>query len=833
MDLASENRLFVEFEAAVLSPVPAGSRSARAFKVGWLIKSIDVDSASIRYRCFHFSRILSPQFESIYFTSANELKKALPGLDAIIIVKRIDKEVPDIVARAKFHHVPAFLDLCDDMIAPGYVKNEFGVNLIRYMAVAPFLAGVTVPSARMAERMQGYAADNGYPDLPVHVIPDIAETWDVYRETYKSVTGRTIGKKLGPEARRKEHGPKKVIWFGNFGASHSNFGVFSLKPAFKSLRAVNEEIPLELVIVSNNEAVYRALVHDCGFETRYVPWSATAVYSELASADAALLTTGDDDFCHIKSSSRVLQAFAAGVPVITAKGPAIAEFDDAIAVGKMKDALRACLGPGRARFVAPRLASAQRILERYTPERIGGIWADLLKSAIKSSRPQRTFTRGSKYLIVLEPGDDLQAARSLIFSLKNRLDVDYVLLVSTDLVESQPKFGSVLRISRKFPRFFSGRVEGVRNLLLDCAAVVVERPDAPVARMIAAQAMLLGVPLVTSEDAVTRIADKVAPTVPGEAKVIRNPGPFDERLNSDGTVDWAFVVHEKARGWILDAICREIGSRQPDSWQMCYYPDTPPVARNLFFSHYALFQAFIDDQPEAASDANIFVWYTHPREENPIAVAKLLLSFEKVTKVIFACESNRQLWIERGLEEDKTAVVLGAADPDLFRFHERGEGVVGLSSSFYERKNPDLLLQVMKLLPHREFVLVGRNWNQYALFEEMKALPNFTYTTAPYRDYPAIYETFDVFLSMSSLEGGPIPLVEAMMGNAVPVASRTGFAPDLIRHGENGFIFDLDAPAEDIAGMIEAAFDLPANIRASVEDLSWDNFSAEIVNLAE
>jgi len=139
----------------------------------------------------------------------------------------------------------------------------------------------------------------------------------------------------------------------------------------------------------------------------------------------------------------------------------------------------------------------------------------------------------------------------------------------------------------------------------------------------------------------------------------------------------------------------------------------------------------------------------------------------------------------------------------------------------------------MKLLPHRQFTLIGRRWNQYALFEEMRALPNFTYKSASYREYPNIYATFDVFLSLSSLEGGPIPLVEAMMSNAVPVASRTGFAPDLIRHGENGFILDVDASAEAIAEMIEAAFDLPGNIRETVEKYDWDNFSASIVKLAE
>jgi len=834
MDLASERNLFVEFEGAVLSPLTQVPSLVRPYRIGWLLKSLDVDSASIRYRCFHFARVLSPRFKSIYFTSATEMQNALPTLDAIILVKRIDKAVPSLVAKARLYHVPVFLDLCDDMIAPGYVKNEFGVNLLRFLGIVPFLAGVTVPSARMADRIAGYASDNGFPSLKVHVVPDVAETWDVYRATYKAITGQDVQGALTGPGRPQSFGPKKVVWFGNYGASHSNFGIFSLKPTLKSLRAVNQEIPLELVIISNSEPVYKALVHECGFLTRYVPWSPEAVYSELASAHAALLTTGDDDFCEIKSSSRVLQAFAAGVPVITAKGPAISEFDDAIAVGRMKDALRSCLGPSRQRFVPPRLASARRILPRYTPERIGMIWASLLSASIRLGRAARAQIRRNTYLLILEPGDDVKKAHALLSTVKQHRDIEYVLLVASELVESQPSFGRILRLSRKYPRFYSGRLEGIRNLLVDCAGVVVERRSASVAKLVGGYAAQLGIPVLTSEEAVARFSRTSAlANVDRETPSIRNPGPFEERLNDDGTVDWSFIVNEKARGWILDGICREIGSRQPDSWQVCYHPDVPPEAKNFFFSHYALFQAFVDEQPEKLENSKTFVWYTHPREENANSVARLLLAFERVTKVVFACESNRQLWIERGLAEEKTAVILGAADPRLFRYHERGNGIVGLSSSFYERKNPDCLLAVLKLLPHREFMLVGRNWNQYALFEEMQALPNFTYKTAPYRDYPAIYANFDVYLSISSLEGGPIPLVEAMMSNAVPVASRTGFAPDLIDHGRNGYVFDLDAPAERIAELIEKAFELEGDVRETVEQYSWDAFSSAVVKLAQ
>jgi glycosyltransferase involved in cell wall biosynthesis len=622
-----------------------------------------------------------------------------------------------------------------------------------------------------------------------------------------------------------------VVWFGNYGASHSNFGTYTLRPTLKSLAAVNEEVPLELIVVSNSEPVYRALVHGCGFPTQYVPWSAPAVYSELAAADAALLTTGDDDFSKIKSSTRVLQAFAAGVPVIAAKGAAVSEFDEAITIGRMKDAVRSCLGPERHRYVPGRLKEAGRILPRYTPERIGKLWEKILADAIAASKSRPPVMQRDNLLIVLEPGDSLGTATALAKAIKQYEELDYVLMVSTELLEEEPRYWNVLRLSHVIPRFYTGKPRGMRNVLGDCSSVVVERPDAPVASLVRAHAEQLGVPVVTTSEAVLAGLSSFMKAQPIPANSVIKAGPFPERLNQDGTVDWAFLVHEKSRGWILDAICREIGSRQQASWTVVYYPDRGPDAKTYFFSHHSLFETFLEREADKVKDAQILVWYTHPRVETPSSVAKLLIAFEQATKIIFTCESNRQIWLERGLAEEKTTVVLGAADANLFRFHQRGKGSIGLSSSFYERKNPDSLLEVIKLLPHRHFQLLGRNWSQYALFEEMRALPNFTYTSAPYREYGDIYSTWDVFLSISRLEGGPIPLIEAMMSNAVPVASRTGFAPDIIHHGKNGFIFDLDASPQTIASLIESAYDLPGNIRETVDDLTWDNLSSAIVKL--
>ncbi len=310
------------------------------------------------------------------------------------------------------------------------------------------------------------------------------------------------------------------------------------------------------------------------------------------------------------------------------------------------------------------------------------------------------------------------------------------------------------------------------------------------------------------------------------------PLPLPENPAVGGSNDWLFVTDEQTRGWILDAICREIGSHQRGTWEVLYakkHVELPP-AKTYFFSHYLLYLANRRGNPHLA-DSNVMVWWTHPRDSK-YSIEEQVKAYNGLTQLIFTCSMFRDMWVERGVKPEKATVVLGAADPKLFRPHQRGQGVVGLSSAFYERKNPDTLLDLVKSMPHRRFVLLGHNWEAYSRWEELSAAPNFQYVSAPYSEYPAWNRRFDVFVSLATLEGGPIPLMEAMMCNAVPVASRTGFAPDIIRHGENGFLFDVGAPAQEIAPLIDQAFALRTDVHATVKRYSWERFAKQIHALA-
>lgn len=294
--------------------------------------------------------------------------------------------------------------------------------------------------------------------------------------------------------------------------------------------------------------------------------------------------------------------------------------------------------------------------------------------------------------------------------------------------------------------------------------------------------------------------------------------------------DLVFVVLDLAKGWILEAICREIAAFFPGKYCFHYSKSALPPAKAYFFAHYSFLPICLQLNPSIWG-SKILVWHTHPRNDMGISNDELIYVLNRATKVICACSQFARLLISQGLQSQKVTYILGAADPHLFQPHERSNGAVGFCTAFYYRKEPERILNIIKRMRSRQFILLGKGWKNYDRFAEMQALPNFSYIEAPYTEYPQHYAKMDVFVSTAKLEGGPIPLIESMMCNIVPVASNTGFAPDLIIHGENGFIFDVDSSIEIICDLIEQAFQVQTNVRKTVENLSWENFSRSVQEL--
>lgn len=325
------------------------------------------------------------------------------------------------------------------------------------------------------------------------------------------------------------------------------------------------------------------------------------------------------------------------------------------------------------------------------------------------------------------------------------------------------------------------------------------------------------------------------------------PQKAQENLINTPDSELCFVISEYNRGWVLETICRNIERYYPGRTEWGWtrknssFTGEIPNSKRYWFSHFQLLITCLDQFPWMR-ERELYVWYTHPSKDE-IPMDKIVDSLNACHKVIFTCSIHMNEMINKGVRRDRSVVVLGGSEPDTFLPHSRRSGKVGFCSAYYARKSPEIIMGLVQSMPHRQFLLLGpepkgmkttdRLWTNYERFNDLVALPNFEYVEAAYEDYPKFYSEMDVFVMPSRLEGGPIPLLEAMMCNVVPVSAVTGFAPDLIRHGKNGFLFDVDAPLGVISDLVDQGFGLDTDVRNSVINYSWKGFTEKIVGLSD
>ncbi|WP_028575396.1 glycosyltransferase [Desulfonatronovibrio hydrogenovorans] len=129
--------------------------------------------------------------------------------------------------------------------------------------------------------------------------------------------------------------------------------------------------------------------------------------------------------------------------------------------------------------------------------------------------------------------------------------------------------------------------------------------------------------------------------------------------------------------------------------------------------------------------------------------------------------------------------------------------VAGSVTRFFQVKNiemqMDMIERLKDMIPGFHYLLVapmtpaGERIKQDAV---KRGLEDHVHFLGYRSDIPEILQAMDVFVLTSFSEGTSVALLEAMASGCVPVASSTGGTPNLIEHGKNGFLFeinDLDA----------------------------------------
>ena len=207
-------------------------------------------------------------------------------------------------------------------------------------------------------------------------------------------------------------------------------------------------------------------------------------------------------------------------------------------------------------------------------------------------------------------------------------------------------------------------------------------------------------------------------------------------------------------------------------------------------------------------------------------------------KIVVPCKITKEVLISLGIKEDKIESIALGVDLEMFHALENNHqksmirknlGIpddaicigsfqkdgAGWGDGFIPKniKGPDIFLGVIKQLSGHFgnlFVLLtgpARGYVKQGL--EKLGIPYVHKYLDNYLEIVMCYQALDLYIITSRAEGGPKALLESW-ATGIPVGStRVGMPADLIVHGRNGMLADID----DVDGLTNSAVEIITNPR--------------------
>jgi len=187
----------------------------------------------------------------------------------------------------------------------------------------------------------------------------------------------------------------------------------------------------------------------------------------------------------------------------------------------------------------------------------------------------------------------------------------------------------------------------------------------------------------------------------------------------------------------------------------------------------------------------------------------------RADSIMVVAEMWRSALISRGVPADRIVVVPNGVDTSVFRppsQSERsrlrrsmgfapGETVIGFSGKPGRdkgwRKGLDVFIDALKILAQQGMRIAvavgGPGWG--TALTKIRAMGIKTYWRRfmpNLEDVAPMYRTLDFYWVTSRIEGGPVPLLEAMSSGVCCISTKVGVAPEVIKDGINGCLVDIE-----------------------------------------
>lgn len=213
---------------------------------------------------------------------------------------------------------------------------------------------------------------------------------------------------------------KKILWFGNHGASHASFGMTDLLLIKKELEAIAADIPVELIIVSNNQQKFIDYIKPMAIPTQYYEWKAESMSKHFLEADLVVIPCSKDDFSICKSANRSVLAISNGLPVVATSTAALNDLRDVMVLDDFEVGIRRYLSDFD--FVTNHIQNGKELIQQlYGQGAIGELWLQVINDVVAPQNTDNTLKRKRLDLIVaVQLPQDLSLAFPVLEEVENK-----------------------------------------------------------------------------------------------------------------------------------------------------------------------------------------------------------------------------------------------------------------------------------------------------------------------------------------------------------------------------------------------------------------------------
>jgi hypothetical protein len=274
--------------------------------------------ASTRIRCLQIIKGLLLEDQDVGLFSLQD-----PAPHVLVLGKRYDKDSVDHALELRERHGTRLaLDLCDNHFYANEDEPRWrarAADLRRAVGEADLVIASTPALAEVIRQETSM-------DAPIQIIGDPIDNAMPTRRLTLVERWHTVRLKRFL-ARRGIVSSRRLLWFGNHGASYASGGMQDLLRIEEALHQHHRCEPLSLTVVSNSEEAFRQHLRQWTLPRIYLPWSPNVFSLALAHHAIAVIPAQLNPFTRCKTPNRLVTAFYNRLAVAADRIPSYEEFD--------------------------------------------------------------------------------------------------------------------------------------------------------------------------------------------------------------------------------------------------------------------------------------------------------------------------------------------------------------------------------------------------------------------------------------------------------------------------------------------------------------------------